>query len=79
MFDGINLPETITVALDPRVVWIALVIFGILYAILTAILVWHWNTFSYSKQTFIRASRIYYIVSAILIVVAVLSATYFTL
>ena len=78
MFDNV-LPKTIDLTLNPKILWILFVVAVILYLIMSAILYYHWSTFSYALNKKKKISIIYFIGSGILFSILLLAVIVFSI
>lgn len=76
-FDSLTIPEELVVAVNPLVLWLIFVVALIIFAVLTAVVFWHWTSFSYAPSMKRRAVKMYSIVSGICIASAGISAIIF--
>ena len=67
------------IIIDPKLVWIALLITWIIFVLFSAVLFYHWFTYSYTPKTTSRVIKIYILGSGILVSGGIISAITYTL
>ena len=72
------LPETLEIALDPRVLWIIFALTMCVVAILSAVLIYHWITYSYAPKQSSLAITVFGVGLGVLILTAIVSLILFT-
>ena len=66
------------IIIDPKIVWIVLIIVWIVFLITSAIILYHWFTYSYTPKTTSRVIKIYLIGSGLFIAAGIISAFIYT-
>ena len=66
------------IIIDPKLVWIVLITTWIIFALFSAVIFYHWFTYSYTPKTISRTIKIYLIGAGIFIATGIISAIIYT-
>ena len=66
------------ITINPKLIWIILIIVWIIFVLTSAVIFYHWFTYSYTPKTISRAVKIYLIGSGIFIAIGIISALIYT-
>lgn len=66
------------IMIDPKIVWIILIAVLIIFSIMSAMIFYHWFTYSYKPKVIASVATIYLIGSGIIILTGIISAVMYT-
>ena len=66
------------IIIDPKLVWIILLVTWIIFTLFSAVLFYHWFTYSYTPKTTSRVIKIYLLGSGVFVAGGIISALSYT-